>query len=97
MADFIGLVAAFLTTLSFLPQTLMVLRSGQTAGISLTMYAMFTIGVAGWLIYGLMQASVPIVLANAVTLLLASVILSMKVRAVVKTHPRALPAALQAR
>nr|WP_070960825.1 SemiSWEET transporter [Hyphomonas sp. Mor2] len=94
MADFIGLVAAFLTTLSFLPQTLMVLRSGQTAGISLTMYAMFTIGVAGWLAYGVMQASVPIVLANAVTLLLASIILAMKIRAVTKTGPRALPAAV---
>jgi len=94
MADFIGLVAAFLTTLSFLPQTLMVLRSGQTAGISLTMYAMFTIGVAGWLIFGVMQSSIPIVLANGVTLVLASVILSMKVRAVLKSRPRALPAGL---
>ena len=94
MADLIGLFAAFLTTLSFLPQTLMVLRSGETAGISLLMYAMFTIGVAGWLIYGLMQASVPMILANAVTLLLAALILSMKVRAVLKSPARSLPATL---
>lgn len=92
MADFIGLSAALLTTLSFLPQTLMVLRSGETAGISLLMYAMFTIGVAGWLAYGVMQASLPIVLANAVTLVLAAIILSMKVRAVLKSAARALPA-----
>lgn len=92
MADFIGLSAALLTTLSFLPQTLMVLRSGETAGISLLMYAMFTIGVAGWLAYGVMQASLPIVLANAVTLVLAAIILSMKVRAVLRSAARALPA-----
>lgn len=94
MADFIGLLAAFLTTLSFLPQTLMVLRSGETAGISLAMYALFTVGVAGWLAYGVMQASVPIILANAVTLLLAAIILAMKIRAVMKSSMRALPAPL---
>lgn len=91
MVDFIGLAAAFLTTLSFLPQTLMVLRSGETSGISLTMYAMFTTGVAGWLAYGVMQASVPIILANAITLLLAAIILVLKVRSVMKTRLRALP------
>ena len=92
MVDLIGLAAAFLTTLSFLPQTLMVLRSGETSGISLSMYAMFTVGVAGWLTYGVLQASVPIILANAITFLLAAVILLLKARAVVKSRRRALPA-----
>lgn len=97
MVDFIGLAAAILTTASFLPQTLMVLRSGETSGISLTMYAMFTTGVAGWLAYGVMQASLPIILANAITLLLATIILLLKVRAVAKSRPSGLPAGLQAR
>lgn len=96
MADLIGLIAAFLTTLSFLPQTLMVLRSGETAGISLTMYAMFTLGVAAWLTYGVLQASMPIMLANGVTLLLAAIILSLKIRATLKSGARALPAPVQA-
>lgn len=92
MVDLIGLAAAFLTTLSFLPQTLMVLRSGETSGISLTMYAMFTVGVAGWLTYGVLEASLPIILANAITFLLAAVILLLKARAVVKSRRSALPA-----
>lgn len=82
MTDMIGLVAAMLTTISFLPQTLMVLRTGRTEGISLCMYALFTTGVASWLIYGLMVESLPVILANAVTLALAATILSLKVRAV---------------
>ena len=94
MIDLIGLVAACLTTISFLPQTLLVLRSGETSGISLTMYAMFTAGVAGWLTYGLLQASLPIILANAVTLVFAATILTMKVLAVRKSRLSALPAAL---
>ncbi|MEL6827640.1 MAG: PQ-loop domain-containing transporter, partial [Pseudomonadota bacterium] len=57
MTDFIGLVAAMLTTISFLPQTFMVLRTGRTDGISLCMYALFTTGVAGWLVYGVLVGS----------------------------------------
>lgn len=85
----VGIVAAFLTTLSFLPQALLVLRTRNTDGISLAMYAMFTSGVAGWLAYGLMSGAMPVILANAVTLLLASTILALKVRAVLAAQPSA--------
>ncbi len=82
MSDFIGLIAACLTTISFLPQAVLVLRTGQTEGISLAMYSLFTMGVAAWLIYGIMIASLPIIVANIVTLALASLILWTKARAV---------------
>ena len=91
MTDMIGLVAAMLTTISFLPQTLMVLRTGRTDGISLCMYALFTTGVAGWLVYGLMVGSLPVIVANAITLVLATTILGLKVRAVLAAQ-RQLPA-----
>ncbi len=81
VTEMIGLLAAILTTASFLPQAIMVLRTRNTAGISLAMYIMFTLGVAGWLGYGLLIGSLPVTLANMVTLLLAAVILSIKVRA----------------
>ena len=80
MSDMIGLMAAALTTLSFLPQALLVIRTGKTDGISLVMDIMFTTGVAGWLVYGILTGSLPIIVANMVTLLLASVILCLKVR-----------------
>jgi len=80
MSDMIGLMAAALTTLSFLPQALLVIRTGKTDGISLVMYIMFTTGVAGWLVYGILTGSMPIIVANMVTLLLASLILCLKVR-----------------
>lgn len=92
MTDMIGLIAAMLTTISFLPQTLMVLRTGRTDGISLCMYALFTTGVAGWLIYGLLMGSLPMILANAITLALAATILALKVRAVWATQIQRLPA-----
>lgn len=82
MTDIFGFVGAFLTTLSFVPQAWLVLRTGKTEGISLAMYAMFTIGVAAWLIYGILDGALPVILANAITLTLATLILVLKARAV---------------
>jgi MtN3 and saliva related transmembrane protein len=76
--DLIGYLAASLTTLSFLPQTLLTLRTRDVSGISLGMYGAFTAGVALWLAYGLLLGQWPIIVANAVTLALASVILVLK-------------------
>ena len=78
--DLIGYFAAFLTTFSFLPQAVHTFRSRDVSGISLGMYSSFTLGVALWLVYGLMLGAWPIVVANAVTLSLAVAILVMKLR-----------------
>ncbi len=75
-----GLVAAFCTTLSFVPQAVKTIRTNDTASISLVMYLLFTFGTLMWLIYGLLSRNMPVILANAVTLLLASVILYFKIR-----------------
>ena len=83
MIETIGLLAAFLTTASFLPQAILVLRTRNTEGISLTMYVMFTSGIACWLIYGIALSNLPMTLANGVTIILASLILVMKARSVI--------------
>ena len=80
LADAIGYLAAFLTTCSFVPQAWLTLRTRDVSGISLGMYAVFTAGVALWLLYGWLTDAWPVVLANAVTLALASFILVMKLR-----------------
>lgn len=78
MIQIIGLVSAFLTTASFLPQAIKTVKEKDTKGISLAMYSMFAAGVLGWLIYGIMIKDVPIIVANFVTLIFASIILVMK-------------------
>ena len=50
------------------------------------MYILFTAGIAAWLVYGLMIASVPVILANLVTIVLAGTILTLKARAVIATR-----------
>jgi MtN3 and saliva related transmembrane protein len=78
--EFIGFVAATLTTASFIPQAWLTFKTKDVSGISLGMYSVFTTGVAAWLVYGLMLGAWPVVVANAVTLALASGILVMKLR-----------------
>jgi MtN3 and saliva related transmembrane protein len=80
LTDLIGTLAAILTTVSFLPQALHTFRTKDVRGISLGMYSAFTLGVAMWLIYGLLLGAWPVVVANLVTLALASAILVMKLR-----------------
>lgn len=76
--DIIGTLAAVLTTVSFVPQAWLTLRTRDVSGISLSMYAAFTAGVALWLVYGLLLGAWPVIIANIVTLLLAASILGMK-------------------
>jgi len=75
--EMIGFVAAFFTSASFLPQAIMVIRSRRTDGLSLTMYMMFTCGIALWLTYGLATTAWPLICANTVTITLASCILTI--------------------
>lgn len=79
-SEFIGYVAAVLTTASFVPQAWHTFRTRDVRGISLGMYSVFTVGVACWLIYGLLMNAWPIVIANCITLALAATILVMKLR-----------------
>lgn len=76
--EFIGYLAAVLTTCSFVPQAWLTFRTRDVSGISLGMYSVFACGVALWLAYGWLLGAWPIVAANAVTLALALGILAMK-------------------
>lgn len=76
--DIIGFIAATLTTASFLPQALMTLKTRNTDSLSLGMYSAFTLGVLMWLIYGVQIHDQAIIFANAITLLLSSSILIIK-------------------
>ena len=78
--EIIGFAATCLTTASFVPQAWQTFRTRDVSGISLGMYACFTLGVFLWLVYGLLVGAWPVVLANAITLALAATILVMKLR-----------------
>jgi MtN3 and saliva related transmembrane protein len=78
--DWIGSIAALLTTSAFLPQAIHSWKTRDLSGISLPMYSLFSLGVACWFIYGLLILSWPIIIANGITLMLAVVVLSLKLK-----------------
>lgn len=78
--ELFGFAAALLTSMSFLPQAVLIIRTGETAGISLIMYSMLTAGKICWLSYGLLVTSWPLICSNIVTLTLAAIILTMTAR-----------------
>jgi MtN3 and saliva related transmembrane protein len=80
LADTIGMMAATLTTLCWLPQAWRILRTRDTKAISLTTQAIFGCGIVLWFAYGLLIGSWPIILSNAVTIVLVGAILILKIR-----------------
>ena len=78
--EIVGYCAAFLTTIAFIPQAIKSWRTRDLSGVSVGMYGLFTIGVGLWLIYGLIIEKWPLILANALTFVLALSILVLKLR-----------------
>ena len=75
-----GFAAAAFTTASFLPQAVKTIRTKNTSGISLFMYSLFALGNVLWLLFGLLSNNMPVIAANAITLVFAVIILIYKVR-----------------
>lgn len=78
--EVVGAVAATCTTISFVPQLLHVWKSKSAKDISLKMFLLFAFGVALWIVYGVMNQSPSVLMANVVTLALALVIICLKLR-----------------
>jgi len=76
----IGWLAAFCTTACFIPQLVRIWRLRSAREISLITYLVFSLGVFLWLLYGVFIHAVPIILANAVALVISLTILALKMR-----------------
>src|SRR4051795_4989559 len=76
----IGFAAATCTTVAYAPQAIKVWKTRSTGDISLGMFLVMVLGLALWLVYGLLSGDAPLVAANAVTMVLAGGILFMKLK-----------------
>ena len=80
LLDYTGYAAALCTTGAYVPQVLRVWRTKSTKDISLKMFLVLVTGLTLWLIYGFWKGEIPLIMANGVTLILASIILYFKIR-----------------
>ena len=78
VAELIGYVAACCGTVSLIPQIIKLWKERSAKAISATMYLIYTLGVILWLIYGIMINSIPLIIAEIITLVLSIAILIMK-------------------
>lgn len=74
----IGLVAATLTTIAFIPQVIKTWRMKETRDISELRLVLFSVGILLWLIYGLFISNIPLIVANTATLALGAIMLFFK-------------------
>ena len=68
----LGLIAGTLTTFAFVPQVVKTWRTKSAGDLSVGTMTMICTGVLLWLIYGLLVGDVPVIAANAVTLVLVT-------------------------
>ena len=73
--ELIGLLAAILTTIAFIPQVYKVIKTKSVVGLSLITYLIFAIGVFLWLVYGFLKSSISMIIGNGITFFLAFLIL----------------------
>ena len=78
--SYVGFFAGFCTTVAFIPQVIKAWKTKSTKDISLLMFLIFAIGVISWLIYGVLLSELPLIIANAVTLVFAISILIAKIK-----------------
>ena len=80
LLDYTGYAAALCTTGAYVPQVLRVWRTRSTQDISLKMFLVLVAGLILWLVYGFWKGEIPLIAANSVTLMLASIILYFKIK-----------------
>lgn len=74
----IGLLAATCTTTSFIPQIVKSVKTKNTKDLSLRMYLILAMGTLLWSIYGILNKSLPIIIANTIALSFSLIILALK-------------------
>lgn len=77
--DVLGLIATCFTTSSFIPQVVTTWKTRDVSGISLPTYLIITVGLALWLIYGILKGDLPLIVANSVMVMLTACISGMKI------------------
>ncbi|GJL64728.1 MAG: hypothetical protein NPIRA04_33820 [Nitrospirales bacterium] len=76
----LGLLAGALTTTAFLPQLIKTWKTRSADDVSLGMLLTLCTGIILWIVYGVSIHDLPLIVANAVTFILAFTILCLKVR-----------------
>ncbi len=76
----LGLMAGTITTAAGFPQVARAYRTRHTRDISIWQPILLVVGMMLWLFYGLALGDVPLIVANAVSILCYGALIVMKIR-----------------
>ena len=80
LTTIVGLLAAFCTTVSYVPQLKKCWETGSAGDLSLKMFSILATGIALWVGYGVLKTDYVIILANTISLFFLAGILYFKLR-----------------
>jgi MtN3 and saliva related transmembrane protein len=80
LMSWIGLIAAFLTTIGFVPQVVKSLKTRHVEDVSIWQPAVLISGMVAWLIYGIHLRDTAIILANVFSIVFNSALIFIKIR-----------------
>ena len=75
----IGFLAGAITTFAAVPQVVRTYRTRQARDISIWQPVLLDIGMLLWLIYGIFLRDLPLILANAISILCYTLLIIMKI------------------
>ena len=78
--EIIGFIAAILTTAAFLPQVYKTWKTKDVSSLSLPMLLLFFVGIAGWLVYGILINSPSMIFANSITVVSSFLLVYFKLK-----------------
>jgi MtN3 and saliva related transmembrane protein len=74
----LGFTAALATTIANFPQTYRIIKTKSTKDISVGTYILLTLGCGMWLIYAILKNDIPLLIANAISTTICTIILILK-------------------
>jgi len=77
---YLGLTASLFVTVAYLPQNIKIIKTKNTKSLSLWMCILLNIGIVLWLFYGIFKHDTVIIIANAVAIIMNTLMLFLKIK-----------------
>lgn len=76
----VGITAGILTGISMLPQLIRIIRKKRANEVSLIMLLILMSGLGCWVGYGILKKDLPIIITNAFSLCISSLVLFFRIK-----------------
>jgi len=80
LAQFLGLAAGTITSITFLPQVIRIWQTKSVKDISMLMMVLLIIGTSCWLTYGILMGDVAIIYTNVMVLIMSLTMFYFKLK-----------------